>query len=169
MSNAKPTYASVTSVRCSCGYLERSEQHPILPIRFDELENCYVVASQAADGTIVKVIVYHCPFCGGVPERSAQNSTIGSTSEAELHRLSSLLQEITTEQDIERMLGDADIDLPINLDEAGQAMRAFFSGELKPVRSLMFTSLSSEADVLITVLAGGTLKKTVASKRSPKS
>jgi hypothetical protein len=47
---SKPTFASVTTIPCKCGYLERASDEPEIPIVFDARVNEYHVTNTGKNG-----------------------------------------------------------------------------------------------------------------------
>jgi len=62
----KPNFASVTDVPCTCGVMQDYVANPNVPVVFDEKDKNYFIDHTGTDGVRVCVLLYHCPFCGGV-------------------------------------------------------------------------------------------------------
>ena len=63
----RPTFASVTSEPCTCKYLQKAAEDPDNPIEFDERTKGYLYTyADYQGGEKATLIIYHCPFCGGV-------------------------------------------------------------------------------------------------------
>ena len=66
------TFASVTEQPCACGYLQREADDVASPIVFDATMNEYhfeypsPCANGACDAAKARMVIYHCPFCGGL-------------------------------------------------------------------------------------------------------
>jgi hypothetical protein len=67
----KPTFASVTKVACTCGYLQRMAKDPAIPIEFDQRINefHFTFPDPRGDGSAAILLIYHCQVYGGaLPE-----------------------------------------------------------------------------------------------------
>ncbi|HUB05644.1 MAG TPA: hypothetical protein VMB50_01515, partial [Myxococcales bacterium] len=104
----KPTFASVTDVPCTCGFLQRSADEPSIPIVYDEHVGEFHV--QCADGGTL--ILYHCPFCGGAAPPSKCGSLFANVSAAEQERLLMMTEGFHSVEDVIKALGPADEDYP---------------------------------------------------------
>src|SRR5437868_3163217 len=99
---AKPTDASVTEDRCSCGYLERAADDPTSPIVYDARLNEYhfEYLNPCAGGECgqakASLMLYHCPFCGGTAPPSKRDLLFAVIPREEEHRLYKLLGGIKT-------------------------------------------------------------------------
>ncbi len=69
----KPNSESVTVDPCVCGYLARNANDSRRPIVFDELDKRYKYR-YTVDGHESLLMIYHCPWCGGVASDSHQKS-----------------------------------------------------------------------------------------------
>ena len=102
---SKRTHASITEESCHCNYLQDMADDPGSGIEFDQRTSEYQFV---CDSSIV--VIYHCPFCGGAAPESKRSLLFARVPEAELDRLSQLLEPITTIDDTLEMLGKPDSD-----------------------------------------------------------
>src|SRR6266545_3043282 len=72
---------------CQCESLEREANHPDSPIRFDPKLNEYHFIYRTSTGEEAKMMIYHCPFCGGRAPESRRDELFHRLTEAERHRL----------------------------------------------------------------------------------
>src|SRR5258708_5320737 len=101
---------TVTDAPCCCGFVFRSAANPDGPIKHDPDLDEYYFEHKTPDGSVGRLIIYHCPMCGGVASRSRRKGKFHKVSEAEIARLQALIQGIVTVADIERVLGKPDDD-----------------------------------------------------------
>lgn len=143
----KPTYASVTEIPCSCGYLENSARDQNVPIVFDPRSNEYHIEAERPTGTKVSVVIYHCPFCGGAAPESQRDKLFVEIPDDERRRLEDMVREIKSLKDVERMLGKPDIDKPIYFPPGLSGLEI----NKEPRRTLTFTRISKIADIHLTI------------------
>lgn len=106
-----PTFASVTNEPCACGALQRCNEDPSHPIKFDPETGEYHFNHRELDGKGEgQLIIYHCPFCGGCAPRSRRHLLFAVIPQAEAARLAAILQEITTIEAALEVLGNPDLD-----------------------------------------------------------
>ena len=147
----KPTFASVTDVQCTCGYLQRSSERPELPIVFDERTNeFHVVWPSENEDHPNYLVVYHCPFCGGTAPESKRDTLFAAISDAEARRLNELLAAIKTVGDAIEKLGPPDQDFPHGAsthtpEKDGNAP------DTRYFRTLRYSHLSETVDVQLIV------------------
>jgi hypothetical protein len=145
----RPTHASVTDVACSCDYLQKAADEPRNPIVFDERTNEYHFSYQEpeCEGPST-LIIYHCPFCGGVAPASKRDLLFAVISYEERERLFELLRPIRTMTDALSALGQPDRD-----DAAGEVRsRPEKNGQpptIEYFRTMVYDRLSSVAEVWI--------------------
>ena len=146
----RPTYASVTSDTCTCGYLERAAGDPTLPIKFDDAASEYQFEYLEADcDSASMLVIYHCPFCGGAAPTSQRELLFAVITQEEEGRLAALLAPIASIDDAIEALGRPALDTYMTVRETRldepeappQAQRA---------RQLVFDALSSTVDVRLT-------------------
>lgn len=70
----KRTHSSVTEELCVCNYLQNAAEDPQNPIEFDPSTSEYQFAFGGA-----MLVIYHCPFCGGERECSADDAATNGT------------------------------------------------------------------------------------------
>jgi hypothetical protein len=106
---AKRTFASVTQRLCKCESLERHSKQINAPIVFDERTNEYSIRWKTGNG-YGKIIIYHCPFCGGATQKSQRDKLFALIPEDEVQRLNQLLIEINSIEDAIVKFGDPNHD-----------------------------------------------------------
>ena len=146
----KRTFASVTTVSCTCRYLQDQADEPNSPICFDSETNEYHFAWNDRG-----LVIYHCPFCGGVTPESKRDKLFADVSDAEQLRLGQLLDRIDSIDGAIIAFGKPDYDGFVNSqhrDEDGE------SPKLTRQRCLRYERLSETAYVLITEIAGGKVR-----------
>ena len=148
----KRTFASVTESPCACGFLERAAQDRRLPIRLDSKTNEYHVRSNGTHGTVIDMVIYHCPFCGGAAPESTRSRSFANIDDVESTRLQNLVRDIKSADDALKMLGRPDSDRQVK-SEHGASRRV-----------LIFSRLSDAADVHVNTSAGNSAEVTIAPK-----
>ena len=142
----RPTHASVTDERCTCGYLEQAAEDSRTPIVFDaevhEFHFCYQEADCEGLSTL---IIYHCPFCGGAAPASKRESLFAVVSAEEENRLAELMSPIKTIEDALDRFGKPLLDAPCVQRHHSQADED--PPTIQHYRSLLYGSLSDVADV----------------------
>lgn len=157
---------SVTDVPCRCGYLSDSAAAANCPIRHDPALNEYYFEHKFLVGSVAKLIIYHCPMCGGVASRSARGNEYYTIPENEIRRLQELTLQIETTKDIERVLGEPDFDETIVPPKEVASFRAKSANQASEhVRVLTFVRLSEIADVQFTVFSVNKLQGNIIPKR----
>lgn len=146
----KPTFASVTDIPCTCGFLARCAKDPTLPIAWDERLNEFHITYSNDEGT-GQLMVYHCPFCGGATPPSRRGDLFHKVIPAEEQRLKDLLTGIATVDECLRRLGPPDQDLPEGVATEND------QGDLETFRTLLYQHLSATVNVTIVVRADGTV------------
>src|SRR5260370_37691856 len=101
---AKPTFASVTKRRCTCGALERNSEDSEIPIVFDARMNEFSFRWPSKHGD-AHLLIYHCPFCGGAAPQSKRDTLFAVVSTTEARRLHELLSDIKTIEEAIKKLG----------------------------------------------------------------
>jgi hypothetical protein len=104
-----PNFASVTTARCGCGYLRDAANDPDKPIVFDKRVGEYHFKYRDGDGD-ARLVIYHCPFCGGAAPKSKRPSLFHVVSAREQQRLERLLDGISTVGAALKRLGKPDHD-----------------------------------------------------------
>jgi len=138
----KRTHASVTEELCACNYLQHAVDHPRNPITFDPQTSEYQFSYGGA-----KLVIYHCPFCGGAAPESKRHLLFARIPPEEEQRLAKLLDGIETIEQSHEELGTPDFEgtsrseHPEN-DDAGPRIHHH--------REIRYHNLSDVADVWIT-------------------
>lgn len=141
----KPNGNSVTTVRCTCNYLQRASKEPESPIVFDEDMNEYHIARPAAarGGSL---IIYHCPWCGGAAPHSRRDTFFAHITQHESARLHALADDVKTVEDAIAKFGQPARDFP-----RGQTCKTPASdtepATVTSYRVLYYTGLSETADI----------------------
>lgn len=154
----KPTPASVTDARCSCGYLERSARNPRLPFKFDEELSEYSLDLPLGEDRTLSIHIYHCPMCGGVASQSERPKLVVKITDSEVTRLDTLISNLATIDDVQHHLGAPD------QDRALPAQQSLGILEVAPIRSITYTRLSETADLHFNVYADGRIDKVIVPK-----
>ena len=135
---------------CKCRFLERQANHPDSPICFDPQLNEYHFIHRMSTGEEAKMMIYHCPFCGGRVPKSRRGELFHRLTHAEQCRLCELTESLRTVQDVTSAFGEPDIRQPIGLvvttperDGKSETTQSY------PV--MIYTKLSETADLHVTV------------------
>ena len=161
----RQTYASVTNVDCTCGYLQRAADDPDVPIRFEASTGEYQFTYQSAgEFGQSMLIIYHCPFCGGAAPRSKRELLFHSIPDGEEERLKELLLPIKTIADALEQFGEPESDNPFGVastsDETdGQPSLTHYQ------RTLRYGSLSGIANVVIMETSAGSVAFSLSGKQ----
>ncbi len=144
------THASVTDIRCTCGYLERAADDLANPIVFDQQTSEYQFTYQepGLDGPSM-LVIYHCPFCGGAAPESRRDLLFAAISPAEQERLAQLLSPIETIQEALDTLGPPQMD-GYSVERNLRRDDPNNPPTIQRRRELLYTTLSEVADVRIT-------------------
>jgi hypothetical protein len=150
-----PTFASVTDVPCKCGSLRDAADDPRQPIVFDKLTGEFHFQYREDHGIgFSKMVIYHCPFCGGAAPKSKRDLLFHVIPPDEELRLIKLLNGITSLRIAMRKLGTPDDDNP-----RGTSVQMPERGGRAPTtqwfRTLRYKKLSKVADVWFTEQADG--------------
>lgn len=135
---------------CKCGFLEREANHPDSPIRFDAKLNEYHFIYRESDGEEAKMMIYHCPFCGGRAPKSRRADLFHRLTHTERRRLCELTKDMQTVQDVMTAFGEPVIRPPV-----GEIV-TFPERDGKPETTksysvMIYTKLSETADVRVTI------------------
>jgi hypothetical protein len=91
--------------------LQKAAEDPDNPIEFDERTKGYLYTyADYQGGDKATLIIYHCPFCGGVAPQSKRKLQFAAISHEEHDRLADLLGPITTIDQALAKLGKPDLD-----------------------------------------------------------
>ena len=147
--NDKPNHASVTTVRCTCDYLQRAAAEPFSPIVFDAEVNEFDIAHTTPAGVECRARIYHCPWCGGAAPRSLRGPLFAQITSHESTRLQDLCESLPSVEAAIAKLGPPDSDLATGFTTETPA------SDTKPATSvsyrvLVYTALSDTADVRLT-------------------
>jgi hypothetical protein len=150
----KPTGSSVTSRGCTCGMLQRYAANKLVPIGFDQELNEYYLECAHENG-VDKVMVYHCPFCGGCAPASKRGTKFQEIPTLERFRLRMLVRGIASVTEAKSKLGQPDDEFPA---EAFLKIRELFPEfRSDALRMLRYTKLSASANVCIIEKKDGTI------------
>jgi hypothetical protein len=145
------TWASVTTVPCTCGHLEDDAADPNSPIRYDPELNEYSIIYTGDSESYVSVLVHHCPFCGGLAPESRRGKLFCAVPDLEYERLGTLAAGVASVEDALRILGTPSSDEPVTLPQ-WYVPSARRDGQLsRPIRALTFRGLSDVAEVQVLV------------------
>jgi hypothetical protein len=135
---------------CKCGYLDRQANHPDSPIRFDAELNEYHFIHRTSTRGEAKMMIYHCPFCGGRAPKSRRDQLFHRLTHAERRRLCELTKSMRNIQEVTAAFGEPEIRQSVGMvittpekDGKPETTRSY------PV--LIYTGLSEMADVHVTV------------------
>ena len=135
---------------CECGFLEREANHPDSPIRFDSKLNEYHFIHRMSTGEEAKMMIYHCPSCGGRAPKSRRGELFRRLDHTEKRRLCKLTERLQTIQDVTSTLGEPDIRQPVGMVVTTPER----DGEPETTRSypvMIYTKLSETADIHVIV------------------
>lgn len=139
----KRNFGPVTTIPCTCLYLERAATEPDNPIVFDELVNEYQFRHFNSGGMSV---IRHCPWCGGAAPESKRDSLFAHITHAERERLEALAEDVKTVADVLARFGSPDSDLA-NGYSTSSAPSDTKPSVVSSHRVLRYTKLSETADV----------------------
>src|SRR5687768_4501390 len=111
---SKPTFESVTEEPCACGFLEHQADDPASPIVFDPALNEYhfeypsPCAGPDCPADKAKLMIYHCPFCGGAAPASKRGLLFAVIPAAEQGRLKRLFDGLGTLAEVVTAVGPPD-------------------------------------------------------------
>jgi len=124
--------------------------HPDSPIRFDPKLNEYHFIHRTSTSGEAKMMIYHCPFCGGRAPKSRRSELFHRLTHAEQRRLCELTKDMRTLQDVTAAFGKPDTKQPIGMvitmpEKDGKPE----STESYPI--MIYKKLSDTADVHVIV------------------
>ncbi|HXC28096.1 MAG TPA: hypothetical protein VNV38_09080 [Stellaceae bacterium] len=123
------------------------------PIKFDEELNEYSFEDKVLNGSLM---IYHCPFCGGVASESRRDSLFAKVSGKEAVRLRALVANLHTKEAIEAALGEPDkAQIHHRPPEEIALFRKLASS---PVEQWTFTGLSRTANVDFSIYPDGKIE-----------
>jgi hypothetical protein len=137
------TTRSVTDIPCTCGYLEQSANDPDIPIDFEEQTSEYRLNYK--NGWL---IIYHCPFCGGMAPELRRKPLYVAIPSVEKKRLADLLSPIESLQQAIDIFGPPQRD---DFILGGDMPREVPNcpPTVEGTRYLYYTMLSQVAEVMI--------------------
>src|SRR5262249_40063807 len=156
----KPTFASVTSKPCACGFLQEQADDPSSPIVYDaELKEYHFEYPNPCGGGECEsdkamMMIYHCPFCGGAAPASKRALLFSVIPRDEERRLYQLLGAIKTLGEASQVLGPPDDDNPHGLTQK-RAERDSTAPTVESFRTFRYSGLSDTADVFISETHAG--------------
>jgi hypothetical protein len=137
------TFASVTDTPCTCDFLQRAADDPDQAIEFDAQTGEYQFVAGSS-----RLVIYHCPFCGGAAPESKRPLLFAIISPEEEQRLATLLAPIKSIRAALKRLGKPQRD-----DASGMRVHrpesANESSVIEHFRTLSYERLSDVADVRI--------------------
>ncbi len=159
--NDKPTFYSVTTQLCECGYLQRAADEPGNPIEFIKEMNEFVFTYGDYPGGKANLAIYHCPWCGGVAPQSKRDQLFVTVSREEKDRLAEVLRPIKTIEDAITKFGNPDFE--------GSFSTTYQESESMPPttvcgRRITYYDLSEVADVCFLERADGKAGWTIEGK-----
>lgn len=150
---------------CS-GCLDDMARDPSFPIVFDAEVDEYYFSFQA-DGGEGKLMIRHCPLCGGSLPLSRTNEVrFQFVPSAEEKRLFELIQPLKSENAIIPALGEPDERQAVG-GSIKTRQRGDHPAETEAYSSMTYTRLSDTANILIMVFSDGRIRHIVLPK--PKS
>ena len=155
MTRRKPNPLSKTSTPSACGWLERAAEDLETPIEFDRRLNEYHLR-RGDDGYW---LIYHYPCCGGAAPRSKRDHLFAKVHEKESSRLHELTKNLQTVDQLLDALGepDADLDAGITVEHESESR----PGPIETFRTLVYSSKSTTADILVAVSRTGRVASVV--------
>lgn len=134
--------------KCDCGFLERASEKPNSPIRYDpEMNEYHIVYGSSATGGM---IIYYCPHCGGRVPESRRATLFAHITEAESHRIRSLIKDLKTVAEVLAHFGPPD-------EERPGGSRKFPETDGRPPRedvfsrTLVYKNVSDVVEVIFSV------------------
>ena len=159
---AQRTFASVTEVLCTCRFLDDSAADASSTFKFDADLKEFHLEYAGVNGK-ARMVIYHCPFCGGAAPESQRDRLFAVISSAEEKRLFSLLNNVRTIHDAIEALGPPDLDRP-----NGVGWRRREDEQTPPeterFRSIIYSQLSDVADIHLTVYPNGNVHASLQGK-----
>jgi hypothetical protein len=158
------TFASVTDTPCTCEYLQRSADDPDHPIEFDTSVHEFLFVIRADNGSVkTKMLIYHCPFCGGAALASKRGTLFAAIPNAEDARVRAIFANLESIEAVLSKLGPADWDHPNgfswSMPEREGSPPTRYSG-----RCLRYKKLSDVANVDVNEHPGGGISVTLGGK-----
>ena len=164
----KPHPSSVTDIKCSCGVIESMITRGDGPFVIDEETNEYQLKYRACNGANGSLIVYHCPFCGGVAKESKRDKLFHEITKKEEDRLKKMTDGIRTLKQCYDKLGRPD-------DENDRGSSVIHPASVNNPQKIeyfkvaTYYKLSSSVDVWVTEYPGGQVSITFQGKYKGKT
>ena len=149
----KPNSQSVTTVQCACGHLERGANDPDSPIGFDANVNEHHYAYKFR-GQDSQLMIYHCPWCGGVASESHRASLFHEFDREFCDQITEKTDSLCTLDDIIAELGKPDDDQFTSIKHNEQPSAA---PRIERLRRLTFHKLSPKMSVSFIQQQDGTI------------
>ena len=144
---------SVTTTPCTCGYLERQANNADSPFIFDEAVNEYHFTFTFRDCD-AQLMIYHCPWCGGVASDSHRGSLFHDLDSASCNEICKKTASCKTLDDVISVLGTPDEDEYTGIKHKEKDGK---SPRLDRVRRITFHGLYDEMSVSFEQLIGGSI------------
>ncbi|MDA1166376.1 MAG: hypothetical protein O3B13_25045 [Planctomycetota bacterium] len=151
---AQPNSQSVTTTVCTCGYLERSANDPDSPFVFDEAVNQYHFTFPFRDRGDAQLMIYHCPWCGGVASDSHRGSLFHDLDPKSCDEIIEKTASCQTLDDVIAILGTPNDDEYTGIKHNEKDGR---SPRVDRVRRITFHNLYDEMSVSFEQLVGGSI------------
>ena len=148
-----PNSKSVTSTGCTCGYLERQASDSDSPFIFDESVHEYHFSYKFRDRD-AKLMIYHCPWCGGVASDSHRGSLFQDLNSDSCDEICQKTASCKTLDDVISILGAPDEDEFTAIKHKG---KDDLSPRVDRVRRITFHNLYDEMSVSFEQLMGGSI------------
>ncbi len=153
---ARPNSQSVTTVPCTCGYLERCANDPNSPFIFDETLNEYHFTFKIHDRD-AELMIYHCPWCGGVASDSHRGSLFHDLKTDSCDEICEKTASCNTLDEVISILGAPDDDGFTDITHKEKDGR---SPRVDRVRRITFHRLYDEMSVSFEQRVGGSIALT---------
>lgn len=151
----EPNSKSVTAMPCNCGYLERGANDPNSPFIFDESVNEYHF-SYKFRGRDAKLMIYHCPWCGGVASDSHRDSLFHDLNRDACIDINEKTKSCVSIEDVIAILGQPDDD---EFTEIKHIEKSGRPPGVELVRRVTYRELYDEMRVAFVQQIDGTLSR----------
>jgi hypothetical protein len=129
------------------------------PIKFDEELKEYSFEDKSLNSSLM---IYHCPFCGGVASESKRGDLFAKVSSKEASRVGALIINLDTTEAIEAALGKPDKTL-IH-DRLPEEIALFQKMASSPIHQWSFTRLSRTANLEFWIYPDGKIERAIVPK-----
>lgn len=150
-----PTNQSVTTAPCECEFLARRANDPHSPFIFDVALNEYHFTFRFGDRD-AKMMIYHCPWCGGVASNSHRASLFCDLNNGACREVIAKTKSCVSLEDVIQILGEPDNDeftVIRHVESSDNAPRA------DRVRRITFNNLYDDLNVSFIQQIDGTLSQ----------